>query len=340
MTLAAPQPLAPAGAPLGLPFGGPVSFLRAPLCEELATLDADVVVLGVPSDEGSGWLPGARFGPRKLREISMRFRGGVVGDAAGFWDVDEERAFLEDELRERRIADGGDVDVVLTRPDLTWDNVTRAVAGVLGAGALPVVLGGDHAITYPAIRAYEQPLTVVQLDAHVDYQPLDRVVHSHANPMRLTSGLAHVERIVHAGVRSFRTPRQDALDSARDGNVLLSTRRLRAAGPGALLEVVPAGEPVYVTIDVDVLDPPLVPGTGSPEPSGLSYDELRELLAALAGHARVVGFDLVEVNPLIDIPSAITSFLGVQLVVEFLARIMAAQPARRRTPQHAEETHP
>jgi agmatinase len=321
MTYAWPQPAPAPGAPLGLPFGGLVSFLRAPVCDDLAALDADVAVLGAPSDEGSGWLPGARFGPRKLREVSMRFRGGVVGGAAGFWDLDEDRVFLERELREGRIVDAGDVDVVLTRPDVTGDNVTRAVQRVLRAGALPVILGGDHAITYPVVRAFDEPLTVVQLDAHVDYQPLDRVVHSHANPMRLTSRLAHVTRIVHAGVRSFRTPRQDVLDSTGEGNVVISTRQLRAAGPAAVWDAVPPGSPVYVSIDVDVLDPPLVPGTGSPEPSGLTYDELRDLLAALAEHAQVVGFDLVEVNPLIDIPSAITSFLGVQLVVEFLARI-------------------
>lgn len=321
------------GDRLDLPFTGLVSFLRAPTCTNLAELDADIAVLGFPSDEGTGWLPGARLGPRRLRELSMRFAGGTPQRHGGFWDIDEGLRYLDYELDNRRIVDCGDVDVIYTRPDQSWDNATVMVRTILDRGAMPVVLGGDHGISYSIVRAFSERLTVVHFDAHVDYQPfVHGVVHSHGNPMRMITTLDHVERIIQVGVRSFRTHEEDAGDSIRDGNAIVTARALRRDGPDGLAALMPKDGAVYVSIDVDVLDPPIVPGTSAPEPSGLSYDDLRDALVAIARHAHVVGYDLVEVNPMIDNAAQLTSFIGVQLIVEFLARIVEHPTYRQRHP--------
>jgi agmatinase len=318
---------------LDLPFTGLVSFMRVPTCTNLAELDADIAMLGFPSDEGTGWLPGARLGPRRLRELSMRFAGGTPQSHRGFWDIDEGRRYLDYELDNQRIVDCGDVDVIYTRPDQSWDNATAMVRKILERGALPVVLGGDHGISYSIVRAFAEPLTVVHFDAHVDYQPfVHGVTHSHGNPMRMITTLDHVERIIQVGIRSFRTHEEDAGDSIRDGNAIVTARDLRRRGPEGLLDLLPADGAVYVSIDVDVLDPSIVPGTSAPEPSGLSYDELRDALIAIARRAHVIGFDLVEVNPMIDNAAQLTSFIGVQLIVEFLARIVEHPAYRKRHP--------
>ena len=318
---------------LDLPFTGIASFFRAPVVTDLRTLDADVAVLGIPSDEGTWWLPGERFAPRRIREMSLRFVGGP-SPTPGFWDIDEDRRYLDYELAHQRIADCGDVDVILTRPDATWDNATRAVRAILDAGALPVILGGDHSQTYPVVRAYTERLTMVHFDAHIDYQPfIHGVVHSWGNPMRLATALPHVERILQVGIRSFRTQQGDARDSREAGNEILTVRALRRRGPAALLDLLPADAPVYISVDMDVLDPPIVPGISAPEPDGLTYDELRTLLFGVARKADVIGIDVMEVNPLVDLPTNVTSFLAVQLIAELLGRVVESPGHRRRHPR-------
>jgi agmatinase len=324
---------------LNLPFGGFVTFIRSPLCTDLRALDADIAVIGFPYDEGLGWIPGQRFGPRALREISMVLGGtsGASEGKHGYWDIDTGNRVLDYELAQGRIVDCGDIDVIYTRPDDSWDNATRDVSTILEAGALPVVLGGCHGITFPIVRAFRDDLYVVHFDAHIDYQPfVHGVIHAAGNPMRMVATLPNVKKIVQVGIRAFRTHEGDVSDSRADGNVILPTAEIRRAGPQVMLDQVPAGAQVYASIDIDVLDMPLVPGTSAAEPDGFAYRELRDLLVALATHAEIIGFDLVEVNPMIDLPSKATAFLGAQLIVEFLGRCVQHPQYLRRHPRKAE----
>jgi agmatinase len=318
---------------LDLPFTGIATFFRSRICTDLTELDADVAVLGIPNDEGSWWLPGERFAPRKLREMSLRFVGGPA-DVAGFWDIDEDRRYLDYELGSGRIIDAGDVDVITTRPDATWDNVTHDVEAILAAGALPIVLGGDHSNSFPVVRAYKEAITVVHFDAHMDYQPfIHGVRHSWGNPMRLVTSLDHVDRVIQVGIRSFRTQQQDFHDSINDGNQVITASRVRSAGPDAVLDLLQENASVYVSIDMDVLDLPMVPGVAAPEPDGLSYGELKGLLVGIARKGHVVGFDVVEVNPLLDTPTSQTAFLAVQVIAEFLGRVVEHPLHRARHPK-------
>jgi agmatinase len=321
-----------AGEPrFNLPFSGIATFLRAPVCEDLASLDAEIAILGIPFDEGTTWKPGSRLAPRRNREMAMRFAPSS-GYATGYFDLDEGRRYLERQLGDRRLVDCGDVDILYTHPEGTFANATRAVRQILERGAFPVVLGGDHAVSFPVVRAYRQPLQVVHFDAHIDYSPFVHGIHlSNTHPMRNIVALDHVRRIVQVGIRSLRNAEENIADSRRDGNEVLTVNQTLALGVDGFLELV-GGGPTYISIDIDVLDMPLVPGCSSAEIGGFSYRELRELLFGLADSTDVVGFDLVEVNPMVDVASDNTSLLAAQLILELLGRITESPAYQRRHP--------
>jgi agmatinase len=324
-------------ARLNLPFTGLVSFMRGPVCTDFAQLDADIAVLGVPTDEGTPWKPGARFAPRKIREMSVRYAGfGPTQTQPGYYDIEDDRRYLEHERRSGRIVDCGDSDIIYTNVKMTFDNITRDVRRILKAGAFPVIIGGDHAITYPVVRAYEERLNVVHFDAHLDYVPFVHGVQwANGNPIRSVSQLKTCHHIIQVGIRSLRTSQSDVQDSRARGNDILTMPEFHRLGHTAIVNRLPADEPVYVSIDIDVLDLPLVPGCSSSELNGLTYDELRQTLFAIARSREVIGFDVVEVNPMLDVASDNTSLIAAQLIVEFLGRIVEHPGYRKRHPMKA-----
>jgi agmatinase len=298
------------------PFVGIPSFLRADICTDLDSLDADIAVMGAPTDEGSPFLPGARFGPRGIREHSLRF------GANGYFDQDANKVFLERELTNRRIVDVGDADVLPTNVELTFENITDLTRRVLDKGALPVVLGGDHAISFPVVRAYDVPLHVIHFDAHIDYAPfMHGFEFTNGHAFRHIYHMDHVESLTQVGIRSLRNNREWLEDSINDGNRVIGMAEARSLGPRGVVEALPRDANCYVSIDIDVLDLPLVPGCVSAEPNGMTYSELRDSLIAIAEHTNVVGFDLVEVNPQLDVGTGITSYLAAHTILEFLGRI-------------------
>jgi agmatinase len=306
--------------------------LRAPVCTDLAQLDAEIAVLGIPFDEGTTWKPGSRLGPRRIREMAVRFSTIGSSRAFGYYDLDENKRYLERQLRDNRLVDCGDVDILYTNPEGTFANATRAVQAILAAGAFPVVLGGDHAVSFPVVRAYTEELQVVHFDAHIDYSPFIHGVHlANTQPMRNITALPHVKRIVQVGIRSLRNAEEDMADSRNDGNDIYTVEQTRKLGPDGLVALV-GGGPTYISIDIDALDMPLVPGCSSAEIGGFTYDEMRALLFALARGTDVVGFDLVEVNPMVDVASDNTSLLAAQLILEFLGRITDSKAYQARHP--------
>lgn len=309
---------------LDMPFVGIPSFLRSAVCTNLDDLDADIAIVGAPTDEGSPFMPGSRFGPRSIREHSIRF----VTDPPGYYDPQAGRRFLEREMGEDRIADVGDADILPTNVVDTFRNITGTVRGVLERGALPVVLGGDHAITFPVVRAFEDegPLHVVHFDAHLDYMPfVHGLTYTNQHAFRHIRLMENVRGITQVGIRSIRGSEVMLRDSLDDGNRVVTMEELRDLSPAGVVQDLPEGARCYVSIDIDALDMSLVPGCVSAEPDGMSYRDLREALFALAEHTEVVGFDLVEVNPQLDIGTGITSYLAAHTIIEFLGRI-CAQP--------------
>jgi agmatinase len=322
---------------LNLPFVGIPSFLRSQVHTDLKNLDADIAFLGVPSDEGSPWYPGARMAPRVVREMSVRYAEyGAVQSAAGIYDIDTDRHYLQYERRNQRIVDCGDVDILYTNPEGTFRNISDATSHILQAGAIPVVFGGDHAISYGVVRAFEEPISIVHFDAHLDYRPfVHGVEYANGSPMLKIGKLPHVDRMVQVGTRSIRTSKAALQESLDRGNAVVTVNRLRRDGLQSILRELPQGGKVYVSIDIDVLDLPLVPGCASAEPEGFGFEEMRQMLFAIAQHSDVVGMDVVEINPMLDVRANNTSLLGAQLAIELVGRVVEqpAYLARKGRPQ-------
>lgn len=300
------------------PFVGIPSFLRSPICTDVSKLDAAIAVMGVPTDEGSPFMGGSRFGPRALREHSLRFSSG----GAGFYDPETRKEYLVEEMAKGMIADVGDAEIWPTDINRSFANITAMMTTLLERGAFPVVIGGDHSITYPVARAYKDPIHIIHFDAHTDYAPFIhdlRFTNGHA--FRHLAPMPHVKSLSQVGIRSLRHGRSWVEDSINDGNHVITMGQFDKIGPRGVAELVPKGANCYVSIDVDVLDISLVPGCVSAEPNGMRYADLRDTLTAIAEHTVIVGFDFVEVNPQLDVGTGVTSYLGAHTVVEFLGHI-------------------
>ncbi len=300
-------------------FTGIPSFARAPVASPQA-VEADAAVLGVPYDEGTGFRPGTRFGPRAIRDTSLRYAFFGAGPGKrGYWDLERGRR----RLGQLRLADCGDADIVALDLEGNFRRITDAVASVVAQRAMPVILGGDHSITFPTVRgcAGQGPLSVVHIDAHLDYRDdVGGMRYGHGCPIRRCAELPFVQEIVTLGIRGLRAD-EDDLEAARlRGNRVVTAAAIRRLGVPAALEQVPSAGRLYVTLDIDALDPGVAPGTGTPDPGGLSYTEVRDLLQGIAGKGCVVGCDLVEVNPGLD-PTGVTPLTAAQLIIEFLAAV-------------------
>ena len=150
-----------------LPSVGLVSFMKSPICEDFSKIDADVAILGVPYDAGIGFRPGTRFGPRDIRNYSVRYSGWGSWKSAGYWDVNTKKRMLA----QTRIVDCGDVDIAYYDIERNMRLITQSVGAILDRNALPVLLGGDHSVSYPIVSAFERfgPLDIVHFDAHLDW---------------------------------------------------------------------------------------------------------------------------------------------------------------------------
>jgi agmatinase len=310
---------------LDLPFVGHCTFGKRPPVTDWSKIDADVAVLGIPYDMGTQYRSGARFGPRAIREASTLFSFGH----GGAYDHEDDETYLP--LDRVRIVDVGDADIVHTDTAKSHANAEFAVRKILEAGAMPVVLGGDHAVNIPCIRAFRDrgPIHILQIDAHLDFvDERHGVREGHGNPMRRAAEEPHVTGFTQLGIRNVSSTARDGYDDARRrGSNILSVRQVRALGPEATLATIPEGARVYVTIDIDGFDPSIAPGTGTPSHGGFLYYEVMEILQALAKRHEVVGIDLVEVAPAYD-PTGITGFLAAQVLLNFLGYVFAARRAR------------
>ena len=306
---------------LNLPFVGFATFGKRPIAEDWDKLDADIAILGAPFDFGTQYRAGARFGPRAIREASTLFSFGH----AGAYDHEDEAVYLPGSVK---IADMGDADIVHTDTEKSHANIEAGVRKALAAGSLPVVLGGDHSVNIPCIRAFDdqEPIHIIQIDAHLDFVDVRHGVrHGHGNPMRRAAEQDHVTGLTQIGIRNVSSTAREGYDDARRmGSDILSVRQFRKLGVEAVADRIPAGKRYYVTIDIDGFDPSIAPGTGTPSHGGFTYYEVLELLQLVANRGEVAGIDLVEVAPDYD-QSGSTAFLAAQILLNFLGFIMHAR---------------
>lgn len=309
---------------LNLPFIGICSFGKYPIQTDWSQIDADVAILGAPFDFGTQYRPGARFGPRAIREASTLFSFGH----AGAYDHEDDITYLAAD--KTRIVDIGDADIIHTDTAQSHANIETGVRAILAAGAVPVVLGGDHSVNIPCINAFrdQEPFHLVQIDAHLDFvDERHGVTAGHGNPMRRAAEKPWVKGLSQFGIRNVSSTAREGYEDARGfGSDILSVRQIRKLGIDAVLDRLPKNERFYVTIDIDGFDPSIAPGTGTPSHGGFMYYEILELLDGLCRRGNIVGIDLVEVAPDYD-PTGSTSTLAAQLLLNFIGRMLHHNPA-------------
>lgn len=316
---------------LNLPFTGIATFAKVPYHHDVATLDADVAVLGAPFDMGTQVRSGTRFGPRSIRNASTIYGLRTIT----YYDAEFDEVYLQDV----KVVDVGDVDMIHMQPDRSLSNIQLAVERILERGALPVTLGGDHSVPIPILRAFRDkgPMAVVQLDAHLDF--VDErfgTREGHGNPMRRIAEMDHVTGLAQIGIRGpGSSDPSDFADAKRMGSVIIGPREFRRIGVEEVVSRVPEAPNYYVTMDCDAFDPALMPGNGSPSPGGLTYHEVVDFLRALAFRGgNILGFDFVEVNPMYD-PSEVTQQVAARVILDFLGAIFKARERRGQKPRAA-----
>ena len=308
VVLAPPASLKAQTAPT---FVGVRTFLGAPYEPDLDKLHADFAVLGVPFDEGTWGQPGERYGPRDLRENSQEYAHELTD---GFYYIDGDRTMLKG----KHWVDVGDVVVYPTVPAETGEKITTAVKKILAKKSFPIILGGDHSITFPVIRAFDVPLTVVHIDAHLDTWNGAKGNLDHASWVLRVAKLPSVKKIVQLGMRGIANDQEAAGNAKALGTKIVTGEEIHRRGVSAAIDAIPRSENIYVTFDVDSMDPTLAPGTGTLEPGGLNFAEIDELLKQIPSKGKLVGLDIVEVNPYRD-PSGRTAQTAIRLMVDLLA---------------------
>ena len=290
-------------------FGGALSFLRRKYSQNLEGVD--VAVVGVPFDTATSNRPGARFGPRGVRAAST-----VMSWARPWpWEIDPLEALA--------IVDYGDCQFDYGAPDTVPGYIEQFIGKILDAGVSTLVLGGDHFVTYPVLKAYAQrfgPLSLVHFDAHSDTWADDSPRADHGTMFwhAVKEGVVDDSRSVQIGLR---TTNDDTL-----GFTVLDARAVHEQGPKAIagqVKEIVADHNVYLTFDIDCLDPSVAPGTGTPVCGGLSSYQALEIIRELRG-INLIGMDLMEVAPAYDV-GEITSLAGASLAFEFLC-LFAANP--------------
>ena len=284
-------------------FGGAVSFLRRRYTKDLTGVD--LVITGVPFDQAVTNRPGTRLGPRAIREAST------------LQPYDPPYGWGFDPLSELAIADYGDLAFDYARVADFPKALSDHIAGILAAGPGVISLGGDHSISYPILRAFADrfgPLALVQFDAHSDTWPDDdrsRIDHGTMFYKAVKDGLIQTETSVQIGIR---TTNPDPLGIAQ-----IDARAVHEAAPGAVaaqIKQIVGSHPVYLTFDIDCLDPAFAPGTGTPVWGGLSSAQAASILRDLAG-INLVGGDVVEVSPPYDVGN-VTAVAAAHVATELI----------------------
>ncbi|MEX0301927.1 MAG: agmatinase [Leisingera sp.] len=291
-------------------FSGPNTYMRLPQATSLEGLD--VAVVGVPMDIGTSWRSGTRFGPKQIRAESAMLRPYNMATGAAPFDS-------------LNIADIGDLAINTFSLKESLRIIQESYDAILAGGVIPVAMGGDHSITLPILRAVANkygPVALVHVDAHADVNDEmfgERETHGTVFRRAYEEGLIVPDKTYQIGIRGTGYAATDFSEAQSWGfqhfpAQELWGRQLHQMGAEIRRDI--GNRPVYVTYDIDSLDPAYAPGTGTPEVGGLTTPQALELIRSLRG-INIVGCDLVEVSPPYD-PSGNTALVGANLLYELL----------------------
>ncbi len=285
-------------------YVGPVSFSKLPWVDdpaELRRLGVDVAIVGAPFDDAVSHRSGTRFGPRAIREAN--YASGSLHSLQ--LDVDPFEVLT--------VVDAGDANIVPSWIERGHAMIYRKVRDVAGSGAIPIILGGDHSITWPAATAIAelrapQRVGIVHFDAHADTaNDTFGVLASHGTPMRrlIESGAIDGRNFVQVGLRGYWPP-QETFDWMQEHGLRwhfmreIEERGAEAVIADAIAEALDGPDVIYLSLDIDVIDPGMAPGTGTPEPGGMLTREVLRAIRQIVGSVELAGMDIVEVSPPYD----------------------------------------
>ncbi len=296
-------------------YAGPSTFCRLPEIRDVPY--CDVAILGVPFDSGTSYRPGARFGPQGIRQASRHLRYNF------------HPAYNTEPFREIQVADAGDVPCNPYSIEEAIKQIDSTASNLLNDIEALVSLGGDHTIAVPLLRAMHRrhgPVALVHFDAHLDtWDTYFGAPYTHGTPFRRASeeGLFDDNHSMHVGIRGPLYSRDDLKNDAELGFKVIHCDELNEEGPSHVAQRIRdrvGDRPLYLSIDIDVLDPAHAPGTGTPEVAGLSSRELLNIIRGLSG-IKTVGADIVEVAPAYD-HAEITSLAAATIAFEMVNLIL------------------
>ena len=313
-------------------YVGMPTFMRLPLVTdplELRSRRADVAVVGAPFDDAVSHRPGARFGPRAIREAQYT-SGSIHSLQLGV-----------EPFEVLTVVDAGDANIVPAWLDRAHARIYRRIREVAETGAIPVILGGDHSVTWPAATAIAETrrpgsIGIVHFDAHADTAAEDwGVLAGHGTPMRrlIESGAVAGRNFVQVGLRGYWPP-MDTFEWMRAQGMRwhlmreIEERGAEAVIDQAIAEALDGPDAVYLSVDIDVLDPGTAPGTGTPEPGGLLPRELLRAIRRIVGAVELAGMDIVEVSPPYDMAD-VTAMAANRCALEAISALAEKKQAGR-----------
>lgn len=292
--------------------------------------------LGLPSRLPDGRPPramifgaghGSAYPGRPSRSATaaaaIRAASGDEAPLIGHWDFDLGGPVFGDEPIS--CVDIGDVATAAEDAAGNRAAIAAQTAEVLGASAVPILLGGDDSVVIPFLAGFagHGPIWVLQIDAHIDWRDeLHGERHGYSSPMRRASEMAHVQGIVQVGMRGVGSARAEEIEAARRyGSHLVTAREIHAAGVEAALRLIPEDARVVITLDCDGLDPGIMPGVAARSPGGLTYTETIDLIAGVGRRAWIAGFDIVELAPAADVGN-LSALTAARLVVNAIGAVV------------------
>jgi agmatinase len=306
------------------PKTGHATFLYSELAIDLDRLGkADIAFLGIPY--GDAYSFAEIVNDQTNMPAAMRRATDRITRSIERYDFDLGGPLYDS--RPIRAVDCGDIIGDVRDLSAHYRKAEAAIRKIRAAGAMPIVLGGDHGIPIPVLRGLDGdgPITLVQIDQHLDWrQEVNGVAEGYSSPIRRASEMAHVHDIVQIGLRATGSARQEEVDAARAyGAHLVSAYEVHDGGMESVLARIPDGGRYYLTVDLDGMDPAIAPGVAGPCPGGVTFAQARALIRGLVAKGRVVGMDVVEITPRTDV-NQITCITAGRLVVNLIGAAVRA----------------
>jgi agmatinase len=309
-------------------FAGINTFLKAPYLEDVRQVGGhDVAIVGAPFDMGTTFRPGARWAPQAVRQISALYDGYNLDMAVDLFE-------------ELDIVDVGDVFVIPSNIEKTFDQIERAVDHLAASGVFPVIIGGDHSIGYPDVKAVARHVDgnvgIVHLDRHIDLAERDMDERMHTTQWFHATRIRNIAsaNLVQIGIGGWAGKKAGMAVARERGTTVLTIGDVERLGIERAAEVALEiasrdTQAIFLSLDIDVVDPAHAPGTGTPEPAGLSSREMLRFITTVAREAPLCGMEVVEVSPPYD-SGDITSLLACRSILDVLAVLVAEGKLGRR----------